>query len=196
VHTDVVGYGGRRVFPDEVGADRQLAMPSINEDGQPDGARTTVVDESVHRRADGSAGEEHIVDQDHHATVHRERDLRLTNDRRVADAGQVVAVQRDVYRTERDVDAFVRPDCRLDARRERVTARANTDDGEMGKIPIALDDLVRDPRDGPADVVRREQRGRLALLPGLSGPVVKGRCAHRSIGSMRPHCAGLARFER
>ena len=42
----------------------------------------------------------------------------------------------------------------------------------------------------------REQRRRLALLPGLTGPVVKGGGARRSIGLMRPHCAGLARFRR
>jgi hypothetical protein len=46
----------------------------------------------------------------------------------------------------------------------------------MREVTVALDDLVRDPRDGSADVVRREQRGRLALLPGLTGPVVKGWC--------------------
>jgi hypothetical protein len=55
---------------------------------------------------------------------------------------------------------------------------------------------VRDPRDGPADVVRREQRGRLALLSGLTGPVLKGGRARASIGFMRPRCAGLARFRR
>jgi len=71
----------------------------------------------------------------------------------------------------------------LDAGRERVTARANADDGESGEIAIALDDLVRDPRDGSADVVRREQRGRLALLPGLTGPVLKGGGARPSIGA-------------
>ena len=196
MHANVVGGGGRQVLADEVGPDRKLAVPSVYEDRQADGARSAVVDERVHRGADRPAGEEHIVDEDHDTTVDRERDLRLTHDRCVADPGQVVAVERDVDRAQRDVNALVRPDRRLDARRERVAARANTDDGEMGKIPVALDDLVRDPRDGPADVVRREQRGRLALLPGLSGPVVKGRCARRSIGSMRPHCAGLARFER
>jgi len=68
----------------------------------------------------------------------------------------------------------MRADRIADARRERVAARADTDDGESGEVAIALYDLVRDPRDGPADVVRRKQRGRLALLPGLTGPVLKG----------------------
>jgi len=52
-----------------------------------------------------------------------------------------------------------------DARRERVAARADTDDGESGELSVALDDLVRDPGDGAADVVRTEQRDRLLRAP-------------------------------
>ena len=107
----------------------------------------------------------------------------LSYHRRVADSGQVVAVERDIDRSQRDQGAFVGADGGLDACRERVAARANADDGESGEIAIALDDLVRDPRDGSADIVRREQRGRLALLPGLTGPVLKGGGARPSIGA-------------
>ncbi len=171
-------------------------MPSVDEHGKADRAGTSVVDERVHRRSDGATREKHIVDEDDHAPIDRERDLRLAHDGRVADARQIVAIKRDVDRAEGDIDALVRADGRLNAGGERVTTRADTDDGEKGEVAITLDDLVRDPRNGPADIVRREQRGRLALLPGLTGPVVKGGGARRSIGSMRPRCAGLARFRR
>jgi hypothetical protein len=174
VDADVVAGRGRQVLADEIGADRKLAMSAVNEYGEPDRARTPVVDERIHRRTDRAAGEEHVVDEDDHAPIHRKRDLRLTHDRCVADPCQIVAVQGDVDRAERDVDAFVRSDRRLDARRERVPARANADDGENGEVAVTLDDLVRDPRDSSADIVRGKQRGRLALLPGLTGPVVKG----------------------
>ena len=194
--TDVVAGGGRDVLADEVGADRKLSMSAVDEHGETYRARTAVVDERIHRRADGAPGEEHIVDEDDHTSVHRKRDLRLTHDRRVADPSQIVAVEGDVDRAERDVDPLVRPDRPLNARRERVAARADADDREKGEVTVALDDLVRDPRDGSADIVRREQRGRLALLPGLAGPVLKGRAAMASIGLMRPYCAGLARFRR
>jgi hypothetical protein len=156
MHPDVVPDGGGHVLADEVGPDRKLAMSAVDKDRQADGPRATVVDERIHRRADRAAGEEHIVDEDHHASVDRERDLRLAHHRRVADARQVVAVQRDVDRTERDVYALIRADRRLDARGERVAARANTDDGQMGEVTVTLDDLVRDPRDGSADIVRGE----------------------------------------
>ena len=149
-------------------------MSAVDEDRQADRAGTSVVDERVHRRADGSAGEKDVVHEDDHASIHGERDVGLAHDRRVADPCQIVAIERDVDRTQRDVDALVRADRRLNACGERVTPRANADDREEGKIAVTLDDLMSDPRDGPADVVRREQRGRLALLPGLTGPVLKG----------------------
>jgi len=180
---DVVALSRGHVLADEVGTDRQLAVPAIHEDRQADGARTPVVDERVHRGADRAAGEEHVVDKDNDTPIDRERDQRLAHHRRVSDTRQVVAVERDVDGAEGYIGPLIRAYCRLNARRERVTARANADDGEKREITVALDDLVRDPRDGPADVVRREQRGRLALLPGLTGPVLKGGGARPSIGA-------------
>jgi len=59
----------------------------------------------------------------------------------------------------------MRADRIADARRECVAARADADDGEAGELAVALDDLVRDPGDGAADVVRTEQRGRLLRAP-------------------------------
>jgi hypothetical protein len=157
-------------------------MTSVDEHREPDRAGTPIVDERVHRGADRATGEEHIVHENDDASVDRERDLRLADHRRVADAGQIVAVERDVDRAEGNVHTVVRPDRRLNAGGKRVAARANTDDGQGGEVAVALDDLMRDPRDGSADIVRREQRGRLALLPGLSGPVVKGGGARLTIG--------------
>ena len=174
MHAYVVAGGGGHVLSDEVGADRELAVSAVHEYRQAYGPRTSVVHERIHRRTNGAAGEKDIVDQDDDPAIDGEGDLRFADDRRVSDPRQIVALEGDVDGTEWNVGALVRPDGRLNACRERITPRADADDGEMGKITITLDDLVRDPRDGPADIVRREQRGRPALLPGLTGPVVKG----------------------
>jgi hypothetical protein len=74
----------------------------------------------------------------------------------VTDAGQIVAVQRDIERAEGQVDAFVPADRIVKACGDQVAARADTDECERGKIAIPFDDLVRDARDGSSDVVRRE----------------------------------------
>jgi len=76
------------------------------------------------------AGEEDVVDEHDDSSVYREGDLRFAHDRRIADPSQVVAVERDVDRAERNVDALVRPDRVTDPGCERVAARANPDDGE------------------------------------------------------------------
>ena len=174
MHAHVVARGGRYVLADEIGTNGKLAVAAVHQHRETYGARTSVVDQGIHRGSNRPAGEEHVVDEHDDPFVDREWDFRLAHHRRVADSGQVVAVERDVDGAERDQGALVRPNRRLDAGRERVAARPDTDDGESGEVAIALYDLVRDPRDGPADVVRRKQRGRLALLPGLTGPVLKG----------------------
>src|SRR5438132_4179711 len=162
----------RDVLAHEVGADRELAVAPVDEHGQADRARTTVVDERIHRRADRAAGEEDVVHEHDHAVVHAERDRGLAHHRRVADAREVVAVERDVKRAERDSDALVLADRVAQSLRERVATRADTDDGEGRKVTLALDDLVRDAVDRPADVVRPEERGQAARpsRPLRTGP--------------------------
>ena len=66
------------------------------------------------------------------------------HDRRVPDARQVVAIERDVEGAERQPRVLVRGDRVAHARRENVAARANTDDGEKGEVTVAFDDLMRD----------------------------------------------------
>ena len=56
-----------QVLADVVGADGQLAMAAVDEDGQADDARAAEVHQGVHGGADGPAGEEHVVDEDHDA---------------------------------------------------------------------------------------------------------------------------------
>src|SRR5438132_4578308 len=162
----------RDVLAHEVGADRQLAMTAVDEHREADRPRPPVVDERIHRRAHRAAGEEDVVDQHDDAVVDGEVDRGLADDGRVADAREVVAVQRDVQSTERHLDTLVRPDRVAQPLRKRIPARANANDGEGGEVALALDDLVRDPVDGATHVVGTEQRGRSRTpsRPRRTGP--------------------------
>jgi hypothetical protein len=182
VDPHVVARRRRHVLADEVGADRELTMATVHEDREADRARTPIIHEGVHRRAHGATGEEHVVDEHHDSVVDGERDLGLTHNRRIADTREVVAIQSDIDGAQGKIDALVLANGVADPRRERVAARTDADDREKGEIAVALDDLVRDPCYRPTDVVRPKQRGRLALLPGLAGPVLKGDRAPTSIG--------------
>jgi hypothetical protein len=134
-------------------------VAAIDEHRQTDRARPAVVDERVHRGADGAPGEQHVVHQNDDLVVDREVQRRLADDRRVADAREVVAVERDVQGAERDGRVLVGADRVAQPDGQDVAARADTDDGETGEFTVAFDDLVRDPRDGATNIVGPEQRG-------------------------------------
>jgi hypothetical protein len=74
----------------------------------------------------------------------------------VADASQIIAVERDVERADRQVDALVAADRLVEPRGDEIAARADTDEREGGKIAVPFDDLMRDAPDGSPDVVGRE----------------------------------------
>jgi hypothetical protein len=65
----------------------------------------------------------------------------------------VVAVECDVELAERDVRARKLGDAAAQALRERHPARVDADERHAFEIGIALDDLVRDPRQRLADRV-------------------------------------------
>jgi len=156
---DVVGGFRWHVLSHEVGAYRELAVPAIDEHRETDRAGPPVVDERVHRGADGASGEQHVVHENDDLVVDREVQRRLADDRRIADAREVVAVERDVQRAERDGRVLVGADRVAQPDGQDVAARADTDDGETGEFAVTFDDLVRDPRDGATNIVGPEQRG-------------------------------------
>ena len=98
---------GRQVLADVVGADRQLAVAAVAEDGELDPLRAAVVEEGLDRGADGAAGEEDVVDEDDGALGEVEVDVggvddRLRGGRLGAD---VVAVEGDVDVADRQLGA-------------------------------------------------------------------------------------------
>ena len=144
---------GGQVLADVVGADRQLAVAAVDQDGELDGARPAEVVERVERGADGAAGEQHVVDQHDHPAVDalggqlgaaraRGRGAaagrRGTSSRRgsrpAPGAPSTCAMRRGEPAGQRDAAGG-------DAEQDQVV-------GALG----AFEDLVRDPGQGPGDV--------------------------------------------
>ncbi len=165
----------RDVLADVVGADRQLAMAAIDEHRQADRLRPAEVDERVHRGADRPAGVQHVVDEDDRPAVDARRQLRALDDRLLGDHRQVVAVERDVERPDRDVDALVLGDGRGDAAGERHAAPLDADEQQAVGARLLLDDLV-----GKAD-------RRATDLVGGHDPA----SGHRSFPASQGHAGGL-----
>jgi hypothetical protein len=100
--------------------------------------------------------------------------------RRPAPDENVVAVERDVDRTERGLDPTPLGDEGLEPPRERDASRVDADESEARHVVVALDQLVRESRKRPPegvfveDLARQAARGGIGLhrtlLPGLTGP--------------------------
>src|SRR5204862_7883357 len=107
LHLDALVAGGRQVLADVVGADRELAVAAVDEDGELDARGPAVVEQRLDGGADRPAGVEDVVDADAGAALEREVERRSTDERlrvegRLAAAHlNVVAVEGDVDRAER-----------------------------------------------------------------------------------------------
>ncbi len=77
-------------------------MPAVDQDRELDRLRAAEVDQRVHRRADGAAGEEHVVDQQDAATLDGEGDVGALDARRLQAAVEIVAIEGDVDDAEGD----------------------------------------------------------------------------------------------
>src|SRR3954453_725224 len=82
-------------------ADRQLTAAAIDERREPDRARATIVEDFVHRRPDGAAGVEDIVDQNDIGAFHLEADIRGLNARTHPGLLVVIAPECDIDRADR-----------------------------------------------------------------------------------------------
>ncbi len=142
----------RQVLPDVVRTDRQLAMAAIDHHGELDRARPAVVVQRVQRGTDRAAGEQDVVDEHDRRPVEREVDVgdRLGQDRPDPD---VVAVEGDVERAARHLDALDAVDRLDEALGKRHAAGLQPDHGDAVEAVVALDHLVGDAHRGSGDVV-------------------------------------------
>jgi hypothetical protein len=113
-----------------------------------------VVREGVERSAHRPPGEEDVIDKHHrHATDLRHR-IGALHDRRMRQAGQVVAVEGDVQRADRWAGSLVLLDQHGQPSRQRDATAADANQHQVIGAAIALDDLVRDAGQRAAQVVR------------------------------------------
>ena len=160
-HDDLLAAGGGHVLADVVGADRQLAVPAVDEHGQLHRARTPVLAQRVERGAHRPAGEQHVVDQHDQPVVDAAVGQRGVAERAGGAAAQVVAVERGVDRADGGGDAGELGDRGGQPAGEHRSAGRDADDHELVGVVRPegglLDDLVRDARDGAGDVGGAEQ---------------------------------------
>ena len=73
---DAIDERGGDVFPDVIGADRQLAVAAVDERGELNARGASEVGERIHRGAAGAACVGDVIDEDDRAALEFERELR------------------------------------------------------------------------------------------------------------------------
>src|SRR4051794_31030505 len=191
LHLDALVARGREVLADVVGANRQLAVAAVDEDGELDALGAPVVEQGLDRSADRPSGVEHVVDENDRLALERKVEGRRPHDglrvpRRIAAAHlHVVSVEGDVDGAQGRRVTGALFDEASEALRERNTARLDADERDARQIRIRLDDLVRDAGKRAAqtfrvqqDLLRRNGRRHVHSTP------------------FRPHWTGLKGFGR
>ncbi len=142
-------------------------MPAVDEHRELHAVGAPEVEQRVDRGADRPPREEDVVDEHARPPFEREVELRAAHDRvrverrRPAADEHVVAVERDVDRAERRLDAAPLGDERSRSRcasgtpRVWIPTRASRRD-----VVVALDQLVREPGERPRKGVRVEDLAR------------------------------------
>ena len=171
---DPLAPRGRQVLADVVGPDRQLAMAAVDEDGELDASGPPALEERLDRRPDRAARVEDVVDEDHRHPAQLEVERGRVDDRLLAAGHCVVAVEGDVDRAELDLLPAPLLDQRGEPLCERDAAGVDADEREPAEVVVALDDLVRDPR----------ERALEALCPGDLAQQWLDRMA---VGAVRTH---------
>ena len=191
VHGDVVTEGRRDVLADVVGADRQLPVTPIDQDGQLDDGRSAVIAQRVERGADRPPGVQDVVDQDHDGVIDAANGQSGFLQRTRWMPAQVVPVQRDVQRSDGGGSTGERGQP-LGEPAGQVDPPGGNAEQDDRAITVAFQDLVRDPVDGPGDVGPAENFGEDL---GLHRPSWRRRAADeldRGCRSGYPRRAGLS----
>jgi hypothetical protein len=147
-------------------------MAAVGEHGELDAGRSPIGEERLDPRSDRAAGVEDVVDEDAGHSLEREVESRGADERlgvrgRLAGADvDVVAVERDVELAERHLGARQRVDPPAQTLSERDAPRVDADESDPSEVGVPLDDLVRDPRQGPLDRLGVENDLRLRDVRG------------------------------
>src|SRR5687768_6243907 len=170
-------------------------MTPVDQDRELDHARAPEIDERVERGADRPSGEQHVVHEDDGLALDRERDVGPAHHRR-APHGEIVAIERDVERADREVAAVNLRDLRDEAMGERDAPGPQADERDVGTAGVLLEDLVRDAGEGAVESGFVENLGflseaRIRAVHLLSLPASRGPLKGKTVSSYATLPAGV-----
>jgi hypothetical protein len=132
-----------------VGLDGQLASAAVDQHGQLDRARPTIVGQHVHGGAYRAAGEQDVVDQHHGAAFDALRQLGGPDLGLGQAEKHIIAIERDVDGAQHG-PTFATGGQHLDHALGQHRA-TGADADQVGRRAVALDDLEGDAAQDPGD---------------------------------------------
>ena len=97
---------GRDVFSDIIRPDRKLAVTAVDQDGQLDALRSSVMEYSFYCSADSPSGIDHIIHKDHCFAGYVAGNDAGTFRGHIGETSQVITVQRDINAADRNIRSF------------------------------------------------------------------------------------------
>src|SRR5580704_5549976 len=124
---DDLVHGGLHDAANEGGLNRQFPMSAIDQNAELHSAWPAMRKQGIERRADGSASEKDVIDQNDAFVLDVETDFRLLDNRFWPQCRKVVAVEGDIQRPHRDRRAFHALHDLAEPLRKGNTATTNAD---------------------------------------------------------------------
>src|SRR5258706_1167444 len=151
------GVAGLHRPADESGLDRKFAVPALDQHAQTHAFRTAEVKQTVHGGANRTSRVKHIVDENQILVVHRERDLARLQDGLRGDFREIVAIQRDVQRSHRDIHAVDASHGLRNPVGQRNAPAAHSNQSQIRRATAFFHDFMGQTLHGTGDFRRRHQ---------------------------------------
>jgi hypothetical protein len=143
-------------FANYISANWKLASAAIYENRERDSRWSSEVGKLIECSTHCASSKENVIDDHDLRAFDVAWKTRFSDDRPRADGLEIVAIECDVQRPLGDLDSFTFFDERNDATGQLYSAALNSDDDEVGRAVVQLDDLVRHSLQRPVDRAGRE----------------------------------------
>src|SRR5215471_12032437 len=151
------GVAGLHGAADILSFDGHFTVAAVDQHAEGNALGPAKVEQTVHRGAYGAASVKDIIDKDKVKAVDTKGDVGGLQHGLRGHLGQVVAVESDVERADRDLDTVNAAHGAGNALCERHAATADADQGQAAGAATFFDDLVRQALQGAVDFGSRHQ---------------------------------------
>jgi hypothetical protein len=141
-YQDIFFAAGGDIAADEVGADRQFPVATVDKDRELYALWPAVIHHGIHGGPNGSAGEKDVIHQDNILPFDTERDFGFSDRKMGRLSFEVVPVEGYVNRADRDGNSFDLLQSGGQFESQIISTSPDSDQYQVGNSLVPLQDLV------------------------------------------------------